>query len=133
MTYEEKVEFLRSFKDLRNNLIAYNQEIKELEESMLPKGLHISDMPKRGGSDDPMGDFGAEFWRIDQKIVRTQRKMIRIVATINQLEKEEPVCHRLLVERYIKMRTMKEQERVLDMSRNTVRKYHRIAIERLKI
>ncbi len=133
MTYEEKVAFLSSYKDLRDNLIAYNTELKELELSMLPRGIHISDMPKRGGSTDPMGDFGAEFWRIDQKIIRTQRQMIRIVATINQLEKTAPLCHRLLVERYIKMRTMKEQERVLQVSRNTVRKYHRIAIESLRI
>lgn len=133
MTYEERVAFLSSYKDLRDNLMAYNEELKQLELSMLPRGIHISDMPKHGGSDDPMADFGAEFWEIDKRITRTQSKMMRIYTVINSLAEEYPKCHRLLVERYIKMRTMKEQERVMQMSRNTVRKYHRIAIERLKI
>ena len=133
MTHEEKVKFLKSYQRAKQRAIAYTNEIRDLELSMLPQGQHISDMPKRGGSTDPMGDFGGEFWEIYVKLQRTQKKMLHVIAVVNQLAETDPVGHRLLTEQYIRGRALKEIEWIMKMSPNTRRKYHNIAVGELKL
>ncbi len=133
MTFQEKVHFLKSYARLKDNLDAYQEQIVNLELNMLPKGLHISDMPRRGGSDDPLGDFGARIWEIDRRIKRTEQKMLQVIATVNQLERTDPKGHKLLTMQYISCKPVKEVEIVMAMSPNTRRKYHNRAVEELQI
>lgn len=133
MTFDEKIAFLKSYARLRYNLETYHEQIVNLELTMLPKGLNISDMPRRGGSDDPLADFGDRYYAIIKRVERVEAQMMRIVAAINQLESIDPVGHRLLTLQYIKGNRAREVERLMRISKNTRRKYHDHAIDLLEI
>lgn len=133
MNYQEKVEFLKGYQIAKENAETYLRQIDDLRETMLPSGIHISDMPKHPNYDDSMADYAGKFWEIQRRLDRALAQQIRIVAVINQLAETDPLGHRILTEKYIKGNKRAYVCQVLYISRDTEWRHRKQAIERLKI
>ena len=133
MTYEEKVRFLKSYRIAKENAETYMRQIEDLRETMLPSGVHISDMPKHPSYEDQMAKYAGEFWEIQQRLEQAQKKQLRVIAVINQIAETDPLGHRILTERYVYGEKTDVVCRTCYVSRKTEWKYRRNAIERLKI
>lgn len=133
MTYNEKLEFLRGYKVAKENAETYMRQIDDLRDTMLPSGIHISDMPKHPNYEDAMADYAGKFWEIQRRLERAQAQQLRVVAVINQIADDDPLGHRILTERYIKGNKRDYICRILYISGDTEWRHRRRAIERLKI
>ena len=133
MTYEEKVRFLKSYQIAKLNAETYMRQIEDLRETMLPSGIHISDMPKHPSYEDQMAKYAGEFWEIQQRLEKAQKKQLHVVAVINQIAETDPLGHRLLTERFIYGSKTDRVCRICYVSRPTEYRHRRKAIERLKI
>ena len=134
MNYQEKEDFLKSYKIAKENAEAYQKEIANLRETMLPSGMHLSDVPKHhNNTDDHMADYAGEFWEIQRRLDRATARMVKVVAVINQIDKEDPLGHRILVERYINNTKRAAVCKILYISGDTEWRHRKKAIERLKI
>lgn len=133
MTYEEKVKFLKSYRIAKENAETYLRQINDLRETMLPSGIHYTDMPKHPNYDDQMANYAGEFWEIQKRLERAQSNQLRVVAVINQLAEDDPLGHRILTENYVKCNKREYICKTLYISRDTEWRHRRKAIERLKI
>ena len=133
MRYYEKVEFLRGYKVAKENAETYLRQIEDLRETMLPSGIHISDMPKHPRYEDSMAEYAGKFWEIQRRLERAQARQLRVVAVINQLAETDPLGHRLLTEAYVNDNKIEYICRVLHISRDTEWRHRKAAIDRLKI
>lgn len=133
MNYNEKVEFLKGYQIAKENAETYLRQIDDLRETMLPSGIHISDMPKHPNYDDSMADYAGKFWEIQRRLDRALAQQIRVVAVINQLAEEDPLGHRILTEKYINGNKRWYICKVLYISRDTEWRHRKQAIERLRI
>ena len=133
MEYHEKLEFLRGYQIAKENAETYLRQIDDLRETMLPSGIHISDMPKHPNYEDQMADYAGKFWEIQRRLERAQAQQLRVVAVINQIAESDPLGHRILTERYIKGNKRDYICRVLYISGDTEWRHRKQAIARLKI
>lgn len=133
MNYNEKVEFLKGYAKAKENIKTYLRQMEDLRETMLPSGISYSDMPKHPNYDDKMADYAVKHMDIQKRLDKAQAKQLAVIAAINQIAEVDPVGHRILTERYVSGKSFYRIEKELRVSRNTRRKYHKIAIERLKI
>lgn len=133
MTYAEKVEFLESYQKAKEHAVSYMREIEDLRETMLPSGIHISDLPKHPNYEDQMANYAGEFWEIQRRLERAQQRQLRVIAVINQIAEIDPLGHRLLIERYVKGEKTAVVCRTCYISRKTEWKHRKSAIESLKI
>ncbi len=133
MNYQEKVEFLKGYQIAKENAETFLRQIDDLRETMLPSGIHISDMPKHPTYEDSMADYAGKFWEIQRRLERAQAKQLRVVAVINQIAESDPLGHRILTEKYVNGNKREYICRTLYISRDTEWRHRRQAIERLKI
>lgn len=133
MNYQEKVQFLKSYQTAKQHAESYMQEINDLRQTMLPSGIHISDMPKHPNYEDSMAAYAGEFWEIQKRLERAQARQLRVVAVINQIADSDPLGHRILIERYIKGEKTSVICSTCYVSRDTEWRHRKQAIERLKI
>lgn len=133
MNYQEKVEFLKGYQIAKENAETYLRQIDDLRETMLPSGIHISDMPKHPNYEDSMAEYAGEFWEIQRRLERAQAAQLRVVAVINQIAKSDPLGHRILTEKYIKGNKRDYVCRILYISTDTEWRHRRKAIEKLRI
>ena len=133
MTYEEKVRFLQSYKNAKQNAETYLRQINDLRETMLPSGIHYSDMPKHPNYEDQMAKYAGEFWELQKKLENAQKKQLHIIAVINQIAEIDPLGHRILTERYIYGSNQDVVCATCYIARKTEYRHRRKAIERLKI
>lgn len=133
MNYAEKVQFLKSYQIAKENAETYLRQIEDLRETMLPSGIHISDMPKHPNYDDRMAEYAGEFWEIQRRLERAQARQLHVVAVINQIAESDPLGHRILTERYIHGTKIDVVCRTCYIGRKTEWQHRKKAIERLKI
>lgn len=133
MNYQEKVEFLKGYQVAKENAETYLRQIDDLRETMLPSGIHISDMPKHPNYEDSMANYAGKFWEIQRRLDRALEQQIRVVAVINQLAEDDPLGHRILTEKYINGNKRWYICKTLYISRDTEWRHRKQAIERLKI
>ena len=133
MNYNEKVEFLRGYQIAKENAETYTRQIEDLRDTMMPSGIHISDMPKHPNYDDAMADYAGKFWEIQRRLERAMQTQIRVVAVINQIASTDPLGHRILTEKYVKGNKRDYICRVLYISHDTEWRHRKAAIERLEI
>ena len=133
MNYNEKVRFLKGYRIAKENAETYIRQIDDLRETMLPSGVHISDMPKHPNTEDKMARYAGEFWEIQRRLERSQKKQLHVIAVINQIAETDPLGHRILTEKYIYGEKSGYICHKLCISRDTEWRHHREAIERLEI
>lgn len=133
MNYAEKVQFLKSYQIAKENAETYLRQIEDLRETMLPSGIHISDMPKHPNYDDRMAEYAGEFWEIQKRLERAQARQLHVVAVINQIAESDPLGHRILTERYIHGTKVEAVCQACYIGRKTEWVHRKKAIERLKI
>ncbi len=133
MTYEEKVRFLKSYRIAKENAETYLRQINDLRETMLPSGIHYTDMPKHPNYDDQMANYAGEFWELQKKLEKAQKKQLQVIAVINQIAEDDPLGHRILTERYIYGTRAEGVCAACYIARKTEYRHRRKAIERLKI
>lgn len=133
MTYQEKVQFLKSYLISKEHALSYAKEIDDLRETMLPSGIHYTDMPKHPSYEDSMANYAGEFWEIQKRLDRANSRQLKVVAVINQIADIDPLGHRLLIERYIKGNKTSYVCRICHVSQKTEYRHRKKAIERLKI
>lgn len=133
MNYAEKLEFLRGYQIAKENAETYTRQIEDLRETMLPSGIHYSDMPKHPNYEDSMANYAVKFWDIQRRLERALAAQLRVVAVINQLAEDDPLGHRILTEKYIRGNKREYICRVLYISHDTEWRHRRKAIERLRI
>lgn len=133
MTFNEKVEFLKGYRVADINIGTYMQQLEDLRQTMLPSGIHISDLPKRPNYDDKMADYAGEFWEINERIQRAQQRKLTVIAVINQIAETDPDGHRMLTEVYINGKRKCQCEDILNVSKSTRIRIYKRAIEGLDI
>lgn len=133
MTFEEKVRFLKSYQGAKRNAETYARQIDNLRETMLPSGIHYTDMPKHPNYEDTMAKYAGEFWELQNKLEKAQAKQLRVIAVINQIAEEDPLGHRILTERFIYGKRVEAICKICYIGRKTEWVHRMKAIERLKI
>lgn len=133
MTYEEKVRFLKSYRIAKENAETYLRQINDLRETMLPSGIHYTDMPKHPNYEDQMAKYAGEFWELQKKLERVQKKQLHVIAVINQIAEIDPLGHRILTERFIYNTKVEAICKECYIGRKTEWIHRKKAIERLKI
>lgn len=133
MTYQEKVKFLRSYKIAKENEETYMRQIEDLRDTMLPSGIHYTDMPKHPNYEDQMAKYAGEFWEIQNLLEKAQKQQLHVIAVINQIAEVDPLGHRILTERFICNTKVEAVCQSLYIGRKTEWTHRRKAIERLKI
>ncbi len=133
MTYEEKVKFLKGYRIAKEHAETYMRQLQDLRETMLPSGIHYTDMPKHPNYEDQMAKYAGEFWEIQKRLEKAQQRQLHVVSVINQIADDDPIGHRILTERFIYGSKVEVICRTCYISRRTEWKYRRKAIDKLKI
>lgn len=135
MTYEEKKEYLRGYREAMHNiasLTAERQKWRDLSEKITQ---NITPVPGGSGSSDKIGEAAAEIADIEQRIVdeiRTAEEQKRNVkAVINSVKNNR---HKIVLKMiYISGMSFFKVSCVLGKSERNIQDIHKKAVEGLKI
>lgn len=133
MEYNDKIKFLGGYRTACLNIAAYNKQIEEMRGRMMPGSPTISDLPKHPNTDDQMAKYAGEFWEVNERIKKAQKRQLRVIGVINQLAESDPDGHLLLTSLYIVGKSRKDIELDMGIGRMTRQRIHRRAIESLNI
>ena len=135
MTYEEKIEFLKSYKNIERAMEKTNLEIEEFRLAKMCPSAKIGDGMPHGSNTSDLSDYAAELDAKIRKLLKLnkqrQKALINITDSINTLS--DQIEQDVLFHHYILDENWSEVAEYIQYSESQTYEYRNRAIKNLQV
>lgn len=115
-------EFLKRPKELKKKIDRKTEKLKELRDEMLPKAVNFEKERVQTSPHDPMPDFAAKVYELDQQIADMYNEYESALDDVEEVigRIENGSAQLVMVKKYIRGKTIKQIEEEMFCSRRSV-------------